>query len=59
MKLTAYSGHIRNWESLCRELKVDAALPRKEREAVLLHHYHGLTQKETAHKLLNNLCLTR
>ena len=27
------------------------ALPRKEREAVLLHHYHGLTQKETAQAL--------
>ena len=27
------------------------SLPRKEREAVLLHHYHGLTQKETAQAL--------
>ena len=26
-------------------------LPQKEREAVLLHHYHGLTQKETARAL--------
>ena len=27
------------------------ALPQKEREAILLHHYHGLTQKETARAL--------
>lgn len=36
MKLTAYSGHIRNWESLCEELHIDPALPRREREEALL-----------------------
>lgn len=31
-----YRGHIRNWEALCAELGVDAALCREERERAIL-----------------------
>ena len=27
-----YRGHIRNWESLCAELQIDASLTREKRE---------------------------
>lgn len=49
-----YRGHIRNWEALCRELSIDAALPRREREEAILirayetwgydmaHHMYGM-----------------
>ncbi len=31
-----YRGHIRNWESLCKELQIDASLTREEREKEIL-----------------------
>lgn len=31
-----YRGHIRNWEALCEELKIDKSLSRKEREQTIL-----------------------
>lgn len=36
MQLLTYRGHIRNWKTLCEELKVDKNLPRHEREQALL-----------------------
>lgn len=36
MKILEYRGHIRNWEPLCRELKIDAALSREKREEAIL-----------------------
>ena len=32
LKLKEYSGHIRNWKSLCNELEISTSLSRKERE---------------------------
>ena len=31
-KILEYSGHIRNWKSLCDELGIDNTLSREERE---------------------------
>ena len=31
-----YRGHIRNWESLCAELQIDASLTREKREKEIL-----------------------
>lgn len=54
IKIQEYSGHIRNWEALCRELGIDSSLSREEREAAILvkayetwgydmaHHMHGM-----------------
>lgn len=40
MKILEYSGHIRNWETLCTELNIDTTLSREEREqAILLNGY--------------------
>ena len=36
IKVQEYRGHIRNWESLCRELGIDTALSREEREEQIL-----------------------
>ena len=36
IKIQEYSGHIRNWEALCRELKIDSSLSREEREQAIL-----------------------
>lgn len=36
IRVKEYRGHIRNWEVLCRELGIDAALPRREREEEIL-----------------------
>lgn len=36
IKIMEYKGHIRNWESLCRELSINPALSREEREAAIL-----------------------
>lgn len=36
IKVREYRGHIRNWEELCRKLKVDSSLSREEREPLLL-----------------------
>lgn len=36
IKVMEYRGHIRNWEALCRELGIDAALSREEREIEIL-----------------------
>ncbi|MBR0164917.1 MAG: asparagine synthetase B [Lachnospiraceae bacterium] len=35
-RVTAYRGHIRNHKALCRELGVDSALSRKEKEEAIL-----------------------
>ncbi len=49
-----YRGHIRNWEALCKELSIDTALSRREREEAILikaykawgydmaNHMHGM-----------------
>lgn len=54
IKIQEYSGHIRNWEALCRELKIDSSLSREEREQAILvkayeawgadmaNHMHGM-----------------
>ncbi len=34
--LKEYSGHIRNWKSLCKELEIEPSLSRKEREEEIL-----------------------
>ncbi len=34
--LKEYSGHIRNWKSLCEELEINPSLSRKEREEQIL-----------------------
>jgi len=31
-----YSGHIRNWKSLCQRLDIDSSLPREQREKEIL-----------------------
>lgn len=36
IKVQEYRGHIRNWESLCKELKISASLSREEREQIIL-----------------------
>lgn len=36
IKVQEYRGHIRNWAALCRELSIDPALPREEREKQIL-----------------------
>ncbi len=36
VKVKEYRGHIRNWESLGRELGIDAGLSREEREETIL-----------------------
>lgn len=36
IKVVEYRGHIRNWEALCKELGIDAALSREEREIEIL-----------------------
>ena len=36
IEVREYSGHIRNWESLCNELKIEKTLSRKEREYNIL-----------------------
>lgn len=36
IKVKEYKGHIRNWEALCQELKVDPALSREAREQEIL-----------------------
>mgnify|MGYP000376308054 CR=1 FL=1 len=36
IKVQEYRGHIRNWESLCRELGIDTGLSREEREEQIL-----------------------
>ncbi len=36
IKVQKYSGHIRNWETLVKELGIDASLPREEREEAIL-----------------------
>ncbi len=36
IKVQEYRGHIRNWESLCRELGIDTTLSREEREEQIL-----------------------
>lgn len=36
IKVQEYRGHIRNWEALCRELGIDSALGREEREEAIL-----------------------
>ncbi len=36
IELKKYSGHIRNWISLCNELNIDNTLPRAEREEAII-----------------------
>lgn len=36
IKVQEYTGHIRNWESLCRELGISKGLTREERELEIL-----------------------
>lgn len=36
IKVQEYRGHIRNWEALCKELGIDTALTREEREEAIL-----------------------
>ena len=36
IKVKEYRGHIRNWEALCEELKIDKSLSREEREEQIL-----------------------
>ncbi len=36
IELKKYSGHIRNWFSLCNELNIDNTLPRAEREEAII-----------------------
>ncbi len=36
IEIREYRGHIRNWRDLCGELKVDASLPRNERELAII-----------------------
>ncbi|MBU3877073.1 asparagine synthase (glutamine-hydrolyzing) [Faecalicatena sp. AGMB00832] len=54
IKIQEYSGHIRNWEALCKELSIDSTLSREDREAAILvkayetwgyemgNHMHGM-----------------
>lgn len=54
IKILEYSGHIRNWKSLCEELRIDSLLSREERERAILvkayevwgydmaNHMHGM-----------------
>lgn len=54
IKIREYSGHIRNWEALCRELGIDTTLSRVDREQAILvkayetwgydmgNHMHGM-----------------
>ena len=42
IEIKEYSGHIRNWECLCRELGIDDSLTREEREeAILVKSYEA------------------
>ena len=36
LRLKEYSGHIRNWKSLCEELNISTSLPREKREEQIL-----------------------
>ena len=36
IRITYYSGYIRNWKALCEELVITLPLPREEREAAIL-----------------------
>ena len=36
IKIQEYSGHIRNWEALCKELGIDSSLSREDREREIL-----------------------
>ena len=36
IKIQEYRGHIRNWETLCRELGIDTSLSREEREQAII-----------------------
>ena len=50
LELKEYRGHIRNWKVLCEELKLDASLPREEREkAILLAAYEKWGEKMADH----------
>lgn len=54
IKIKEYTGHIRNWESLCHELSIDLNLTREQREQQILikaynkwqykmgEHLHGM-----------------
>lgn len=54
IRILDYSGHIRNWKTLCTELGIDMTLPRKDREESILvkayenwgsemaQHMHGM-----------------
>ncbi|MEG0155269.1 MAG: asparagine synthase (glutamine-hydrolyzing) [Lachnospiraceae bacterium] len=54
IKIQEYSGHIRNWKVLCKELSIKASLPREQREQEILvkayetwgcdmaNHMHGM-----------------
>ena len=36
IELKKYSGHIRNYKSLCDQLGIDGSLPRREREEQIM-----------------------
>ena len=36
MELKEYTGHIRNWKNLCKELNIDTNLSREEREKEII-----------------------
>lgn len=54
IKIKEYSGHIRNWEALCKELVIDSSLSRQDREQAIIvkayeawghdmaNHMHGM-----------------
>lgn len=54
IRVQEYSGHIRNWEALCRELEIEKGLSREAREEMILikayeawgtemgNHLHGM-----------------
>lgn len=50
IKVQEYRGHIRNWEALCKELGIDPALSRGEREhAILIRAYETWGHEMAGH----------
>ena len=59
IKVQEYRGHIRNWESLCRELGIDTGLSREEREEqILVKAYETWGCHMADHKQQTEICFT-
>ena len=46
IQIETYRGHIRNWKALGKELRIDAALSREEREEAILREGYALWGKD-------------